>query len=1656
MVKGSGKSSASSGTRKKHARKAGKDDLVPENLPREKKPKGKEKGKVKEPRKKIYVPPVRPAPAQQDPLDSLGLAHQLPSELLVILRRFSKKDTVTKTKALEELQSAWLDKVDPRDEDRGSVDALATMLPVWLHHVPVLFLHPSRRIRLLAVTAHASLLRIPRLHDQLLFQMQEVASEDLVESVLGGWCMAGRDVDRQVSTVARRAWTAFVSLDPAPDKLVLHGPAMQSLVSFIQRAIFDPPGLYLHLNPIHVPVDITPKKTVRGRVVQASTPPIPARTEDDGYTRQREPVEERETDRNARLRVSGLGSLQWLLDSTTLGGETKLSAILTDTLSNPSLWSGLNHAATCPYTDGESFGFGQPIVRSATWNLLQSLLQRCKPEVKELLPLLSVAVLRSSFVESDAQVRAVMWRPCLTFLKEHPTAWAQETTFQLTENKETDEEEESDEEEPKKVVAVPANVRSTAFQEFLQFLELGCAGSPVQGYPTVIIILSTIPSSVLAQADGSHPITAFFASFWAAIDGRALSSLERVAASSAFLSSLLECITFIMPMPISDVMTSFGDILFHDQELSKTLDDVVQRNAIQLLSIGPDLLLTYLGRCEDHEVTVRLWRSTLSAISANPEFIHTSLPHLVSAAQRSELPDYIKPAEQELDNAVSELFINAVDDRDATAAGLLQRIVRIPNHFLTDSSLGTLLQIVASNVVDESSAFFGGREGNLSRFEVLLDLLSSIFQTKPALFADQAIFSSLMPEIYIMVHMSPTFSRSEAHHDVYVEELLWKSWLAGSSAEVRQAVRTSVQERLGAAIFNISVAPSPRDLLNAVLNEDSPLGLTTSDILPSRSRLDDLLQGIRSDPVHPCLAIPQPLVPPALAFDAEDTVVPVDRDGFSSYARGVTSLLYFFVDNRQAARMQLWMLRHLLVLGIYAEEKIQVPALSNPAFGADIPKDILLDILGRIQQMSTYLLVVPGEPRWHVNVTTLAAGEKSTGSLDTVGEFVVDLVKVAQVDDSYRDSRVLFEVLQHIISDATQEEGDAWMVLARKLEKNSPQTSLAIVHAIARFGPEPPRLDRYRNELAAGIIGVPASKANTDGLLLLRRLAASAPDPDSDVAFLPQLRAVNFMKACEQWLTSDEDIEEDVECEATLVFYYLVPILQTVPGAHWDMIFDVVENNLEVKSHLLLSLVSAGPALTMTFKNSSLNDDETLTVLWRTIRLIEMVHDIATTNKTLQAQWQERRSSILLLARDLIAQEPKTTVYSGPRTACREAVLGLIQNIPSSLMDQETLSKMVHLLSDSSSKIQQMSYGLLRMAAQKRTEHLVIEAGVDSESQIKLDLPQELVALLQQTLDLTATGRKPSPSLFGYLLGWLLVFDLFQNASSKVKSGYGEQLIRSNLISTHFLPIVLHILNVFSVSGPNKAFKLDMWGVDEFYVEGMWGLALMSSRVDLGNAECDPDELLSTRLLAAHLYYRALLTISSLVREWITNCKDKNLMWAVSSYTSAYFSPVIIRNELAQVKSDIASSLSNENLSVTVAQSAREVTARYNIDERTLEMTLKVPSEWPLEKIEVKASKRVGLSEVRWRGLMLGVQQIVWAQNGRIGDAVNLFSRNITLFFEGKVECPICYCIIGLREGDLPRRPCGTCKAKFHSSCLYQWFESSHASSCPLCRSAIM
>ncbi|KAI9062239.1 hypothetical protein FKP32DRAFT_1593812 [Trametes sanguinea] len=1772
-----GKSSASSGTRKKHARKAaaahgGADE------PQEKRPKGKDKKdkkNKKEPRKKVYIPPTKPAPVRPDPLDTLGLAQKLPPELLVVLRLLSKKDATTKRRALDELQSGWISKAQRGGEDEYLVYTLHDIIPVWLHHLPTLFLHPSRRIRLQAVGLHASLLQIADLRKEIFFQIREVASSDHAESILGTWCLAAHDVDRQVSSFARESWSRYVSAAQSSDnKLLLDGPLFSSLWEFIQRTLLDPAGVYLYLNPPQ-PVISTPASSRKG-----SGRGTPVRKDEDLSTRPKsDEEEENEQDRKARLRIGAFGATEWVLNarislSPEADGQEQAEQTthpvddFLSPLANHALWSSLYHGKTPPFVDTEGFGYGQPVVRRSAWSLLQTLLQRCKAHCGPLLPVLSSAVLRSAWVEPDPLVRSAMWQPLLIFLKEFPDAWLLEAQSEKDDDEGSDSGESDDEEatsssKPAKDAPIGP---SHAFTEFVQFLSTGCSGSPVQGYPAVLVIISTIPSSIIASSS-THPLEDIFTSFWAAVDARVLNSLDRVAASAAFLSSVLESLTFFVrrllnsseddaisliagrnpsesvdlasainglvkdqisrtweelscgrlkvngreagrllartlsslyklrsdlfdvawavladvvqksvtngqsatPTLVPEVLKqlsgeldqegvpgqaaralvaqvlrdaldqcsaviqaedtkreqvesligildAFGEHVFTDPEVCKRVDDLVQQQTHRLLVAIPSLLLLYLKYRHNDDACARVWHLVLQDVASHPDDIESTLPVLLGAAESKSLPAYLH-SKGELDEAAGSLLTDALlGPLSAPRLSIVRSLVCSSDAFVTRSCRENLLR----NLVDAFTLHLDGvlhdEQASVQAFATPINLLRGASEHPQGEELLEPVASSLLPHAYLFAFLLPQFAAVEKEHQASAQAL-WEKALSALSKETKNNVFASIRVLLRELLSDCTARPSPEQVLRAAMHSSDVAANVIPDIFPPQEDLSAMLEALPSTPLDPSLAVIDPLVPPPTLYRANGSSSrEFDSMGYSKYARVVTGLLHHLADDRQAAKENVWALRHFFALAIHVEELKHLPSAESPVFARSVPKSTLQGILDKVQQIATYLLSSTAEELWHTKIINALLGQSPAVDLDGAGQLVVDLVNRVKRQDNVRASRILHMILQHVLSNATKTDADQWMLVARTIEKLAPHTSLAIVFSVTKYAPEPPRLDRFRNELAAGTLGIPASKANTEGLWLLRNLAAAAPDPDSDIIFLPQLRAVNLVKACQQWITSDEDLDEEVQSEMTLVFAHLAPILQSVPGAHWDLIFDVVENNLE---------------------NASLEDSSTYVMLSRTLRLFIIIEDLVATNKALRAVWEERREANLTLIRDLVSTKLDTELVSTPLSVCRELALQIVQDLPASLIGRDTLSKMCHLVTDGSVNVQRMAYQLLQEAAKKYTEHLVIEAAVDVEGTMQVELPLELLDILQRDLsqeDMYEDGQE----WLGYLLAWMVTLDLFTDASLKVKSGYVDQLRELDLVGSRLLPTIFTLLDLYG--GIAKAFKLDIWDVDEFYFDYY-----------------STDSPISLRLLTAHVYYRALLLLPSLIRSWLADCRDRQLSTAVASYTSKYFSPALIRTELARVRDPNATTeLSGENVSIKVAGAVNEVTASFTVDEQQLELTVKLPTDWPLHTIEVKNSNHVGVAEDRWRAWELGVQQILTFRSGSIVDGLSFFLKNVTSHFEGIAECAICYSVVNATDGSLPRKPCKTCKNRFHAACLYKWFNTSHSSSCPLCRSEIM
>lgn len=190
----------------------------------------------------------------------------------------------------------------------------------------------------------------------------------------------------------------------------------------------------------------------------------------------------------------------------------------------------------------------------------------------------------------------------------------------------------------------------------------------------------------------------------------------------------------------------------------------------------------------------------------------------------------------------------------------------------------------------------------------------------------------------------------------------------------------------------------------------------------------------------------------------------------------------------------------------------------------------------------------------------------------------------------------------------------------------------------------------------------------------------------------------------------------------------------------------------------------------------------------------------------------------------------------------------------------------------------------------------------------------------------------------------------------------------------------------------------------------------------------DLESPISSSLFAAHLLYRSLRYIPSLIALWWSDCKDRQLSLSISHLVIRNFSPVLVATELAHVKDpDAVEELSGEDWTVKVVNASNEVTISFLVDDQSMEIGIKLPADYPLHAVEVRDVRRIGVEENQWRGWLLAVQQIVASQvrlsfmpsytlnvhrefqNGRIVDGLSIFKRNVTRHFQGQTECAICY-----------------------------------------------
>ena len=139
--------------------------------------------------------------------------------------------------------------------------------------------------------------------------------------------------------------------------------------------------------------------------------------------------------------------------------------------------------------------------------------------------------------------------------------------------------------------------------------------------------------------------------------------------------------------------------------------------------------------------------------------------------------------------------------------------------------------------------------------------------------------------------------------------------------------------------------------------------------------------------------------------------------------------------------------------------------------------------------------------------------------------------------------------------------------------------------------------------------------------------------------------------------------------------------------------------------------------------------------------------------------------------------------------------------------------------------------------------------------------------------------------------------------------------------------------------------------------------------------------------LAGHILFRSVAAFPALVRLWY-NDLDRGTANRVDKFVAGCISPLILAKEVSVISGAAASMDDAGELSIRASSKTREITAAYTKDEAVLEVVLRVPPSYPLRPIQVDGTRRVGVSEGKWKKWALAMRTLLDNKDGSLLDAV--------------------------------------------------------------------
>lgn len=181
---------------------------------------------------------------------------------------------------------------------------------------------------------------------------------------------------------------------------------------------------------------------------------------------------------------------------------------------------------------------------------------------------------------------------------------------------------------------------------------------------------------------------------------------------------------------------------------------------------------------------------------------------------------------------------------------------------------------------------------------------------------------------------------------------------------------------------------------------------------------------------------------------------------------------------------------------------------------------------------------------------------------------------------------------------------------------------------------------------------------------------------------------------------------------------------------------------------------------------------------------------------------------------------------------------------------------------------------------------------------------------------------------------------------------------------------------------------------------------------------------------AAFLYAESLRTIPAVVRKW-WHASSTRKAQLVEKVTQNYVSPILCQQDLTVLTSKKEKD-GKDNMQIRVLMQSREVFATYSLEEAKMELSISLPSNYPLGAIKIDSTKHIA-GKLQAREIVKQLSIYLTHQNGRLYDGISIWKRNLDRKYEGVEECYVCYSVINQDTCQLPRLTCKTCKKKFHS-----------------------